>query len=574
MHTVIQHPDPWLLAHGVLFILDFSILMPVASFLIYYNRVKYYQLHSLLGIIITVLLVAGWASLAGAATDNANGNVYSPMSGSGVGLSHSVTGIVARFVAVVVCILGVCVGVLRMPARVRTVVRISHGIGGVAVSLYGPSVVWNGFVRLAPFDPAVGFFNSTPIVWYSVVIGLLIWIIVLFLRKRRAEKYKNDLAQAETEMLDLEQSVPMLSIPDAIELITSDKEALFVFHGDSLIRLPKDKSLFDHPGGLSVLSSFVGKDIAGIFTGTEPFSDEGRQRFHAHSAAAIRMTQAFRVGRVQGPFMLGDGSTVAGLDPFSLDECTPMYSIDEDGKSLATIVEKTRINESNSFPVIRFRIRVDDPVMNSLLSGGMKVRLALGETSHVSRTYTVVAFAAVDKSLDLVIKIYPDGTLTSKLVDAEIGDIVVLSSLTMPPLPRAVTSASSFLFLAAGTGLVPIMYYLERAKCACQVIWSLRLAEDLFFAREVADLLRMKREEDVDVQFTIMFTGETEICAHPEILPSVEMKLGRIDESLLAGHAGQVGRCAVMSGPNSFVTNMHSCLCNSGFEESLILSLD
>ena len=143
--------DPWLLTHGVVFIVNYSLLMPSAAFVILFDRERFYQLHNILGVIITILLVAGWGSLAGASSDKANGNVYSPMGDSSVAMTHSATGIIARFVAVVVCIIGVVLGVVRMPKRIRLGVRLAHGAMGVGISVFGPLVVWNGWVRLQPF---------------------------------------------------------------------------------------------------------------------------------------------------------------------------------------------------------------------------------------------------------------------------------------------------------------------------------------------------------------------------------------------------------------------------------------
>ena len=582
MTILSQAVDPWLLAHGVLFVINYSVLMPIATFIIYYNREKFYQLHCILGIAITILLVAGWASLAGASMDKANGHVYGPMSSSSIGKSHSPTGIVARFLAVVVCIVGVVLGVLRMPKHVRNVIRIAHGVGGVLVSLFGPTVVWNGFVRLQPFIPEISFFGATPIFWYTIVIGLVLFVIVRLLMSRLIRpSSKETMDVTETEMTDIEISVPLLSIADTIELIRSEKEALFVFLGDQLIRVPKSKAEFDHPGGLGPIKDLEGKDISNIFTGLEAFNDSGRQRFHQHSAEAHRLILGFRCGRVTGPipFIPGDtSSTYIGGTRMSLDESCggagAIFSIDEQGKSVGTLMNKTLLNSSDMHPVIRFTFEISDFFLVSSLSSGMKIRLSLEEDEEsVERTYTVVSFDHITKKVDLVIKIYPNGQLTGRLGKLAIGEQISFSSLSCPPFPRHLQDPSlkSLLLLAAGTGIVPVMYYMERAQVDTVVLWSLRFQEDIFFVQELAHVIDQKDNVRLIVFFTQLggeeITGESLGFAQ-----RVEIKGGRV-QLIAIENSEETG--AVMSGPREFVDCMHKNLVEEcGLRSDRILSLD
>ena len=572
METSIQQVDPWLLTHGLLFIANYSILMPIATFVIYYNRDKFYQLHCVLGIIITILLVAGWASLAGATADKTNGRVYGPMGTSSVAKSHSATGIVARFVAVVVCIIGVVLGVLRMPKHVRTFVRLCHGIGGISISLFGPAVVWNGFVRLQPFIPPISFFDTTPVFWYSTVIALLAYILCRFIVsyiRRKSPKVEREIEIST----DIENSVPILTIADTIELIRTDTQGFYLFMGDQLIRLPRSKSDFDHPGGLDPLKPFEGKDISNVFSGIEGFNDSGRQRFHQHSIEACRIIHSFRKGRVTGPLsnIPTDTSTVVGGTRFSMDEsCAggiPMFSIDEEGKSVGTLVSAIKINESDEFPVIRFTFEISDFVMVSSVGAGSKIRLSLSNPT-VERTYTVVNCDQEKKRIDLVIKIYSSGEMTSRLALLTENDQVSLSGYSCPPFPRYLEDPTmkSLLLIAAGTGIVPIMYYMERSETETTVLWSLRNREDVFFIDELDNLLSLKP----NIRLIVFFTGNGNDSDQMGFSDKVEIRTGRIQVPVTPDCGG-----AVMSGPRDFVECMHKNLTEvSRIRPEMILSLD
>jgi NAD(P)H-flavin reductase len=536
--------------------------MPVACFIIYYNRDKFYQLHCILGIIITVILVAGWASLAGAAANKSNGYVYGPMSNTAVAKSHSATGIVARFVAVVVCIVGVALGVVNMPKRVRTVVRLAHGVGGVLVSFFGPLVVWNGFVRLQPFLPPIPFFDSTPLFWYSVVLGIGGFVLFQYFRKSQAVEVAKD----DQEMTDLETSVPIISIPEALEMMKNNDQHLYVFYGETLVRLPRLKAEFDHPGGLGPIAQLEGKDVSCVFTGTEPFTDEGRQRYHQHSSEAHRILMSFKVGRVVGPLGLPDGSTVMGGPSIDESYGCPMFSIDEEGNSVASFTEKTQLNLSETFPVFKFVFSISDLILTATLNRGMKVRVGF---EGVVRTYTIVSFDPLRRRLEFVIKIYENGELTSKLVNLNSGDQVVLSGLSSPPLP-VYPSIAYHILLAGGTGIVPIMYYMERCCQGSIVLWSLREPSDVFFLEELGTILTERAKQDDAIKIIIYFTRGDPVESPHEL---IETRSGRLTFDIIESYVS-CDVAAVMSGPKNFVECMHEALVKSKVSSERILCLD
>jgi ferredoxin-NADP reductase len=567
--------DPWLLSHGVIFILNYSILMPVAAFLVLFERERFYQIHNVLGVMITVLLVAGWACLAGAASDKANGFVYSGMSDSPVAMTHSVTGIIARFVAVVVCIIGVILGVVRMPKRVRLVVRLSHGVMGVGIALFGPLVVWNGWVRLQPFIPPVVALDSTPIVWFTtliVITGFYIWNRAFtILRHSKAKS-----AGALSEPRDIEKSIPVLTVPDVIEMIKTARDALFFFYENQVIRID-DVKLIDHPGGIDVLMGLNGKDITGIMAGTESFPDQGRQRFLPHSSTAIQRMLEYRVGQLAGPGipMIPDNSTVIDGTIIGLiddiNAATGTFSIDEEGKSVGIITNIELLNQSEKFPVKRFIMRVMDPIFLFRASAGMKVRLSLSldDPDAIERTYTIVSIN--QGMMELIIKIYPNGALTSQLDVIAESQPLFLAKLA--PGPKIQCDCDFIIFLAGGTGIVPLLSYFENTDKPAHVVWSVRKREDLFLIEELNHVVNTKTDK---LEITITVTGETEIHA-PAIglADSIRIKFGRTTiEELCEIKGSHENLCAVMSGPRNFVMGMHDSLVSIGVDGSNIISLD
>ena len=574
MTQQVQSVDPWLLSHGVLFIVNFSVLMPLATYLILADRDKYYQLHCVLGILITALLVAGWACLAGQTLDKNLGYVYDPMSDSAVALSHKATGIVARFVAVVVCIVGVILGVLKMPKTVRYAVRISHGVGGVGISIFGPTVVWNGFVRLQPFMPAIGFFTSTPVLWYSLVIVL----VPLYVWNAAKSSCRKAQIEEPTEMVDIEKSLNDLTIPEIVELMKSDKDdSIFLFFGEYLVQIP---SLFEHPGGTNILREYSGKDITRIFSGEESFDEAGRLRIFSHSADAIRQLLLFRVGRVASPVF--DASTTMGLSRDESFGFGGMLSIDEEGRCLGVVVSKTVVNTSSDFPVISFIVKVEDKVIFSNIVPGMKVRVGIECTDAplIKRTYTVVSVDPNQQSIQLIVKIYADGKLSPKLASLTQGDVLNFSSLSSPPV-MLLSPDQSLLLLVAGTGIVPILYYISKATCSrVSIVWSLRKPQDIFCVEEInAAVANKLLESDTckTIEMKIHFTGETvpQYASPFGLYESVEIINGRIDLQILIAQFEDLSNVrTIMSGPKQFVTGMHASLTSLGVDPSHILSLD
>ena len=414
--------DPWLLTHGIVYIIVFSILMPLTSFLILYNRDKFFVIHKILGVIIIALLILGWAVLSVSAAEVADGAVFAPFDSSDVALTHSPTGIAAKYVALAVCISGIIVATLRMPKRIHFAVRVGHGVGGGIVSIFGPLVVWNGWVRLFPSDwtPLI----ATPMVWLSVTMGLLVlWVILRMTARGKPQPVVED---------DLEQCSKQNS-PN-----------LYFYYKGALIR---PNPAWVHPGG--ALADHAGLDITKEF-----------DRFHSSSALAqlLEMRES------------EDTSTLDGL------------SFDEEKPIMSTLVSVTTVNASKKSPVLQFSIK-----RNSLMiTVGSKVRIVL---KSVARTYTVASVD--DETFCLYIKIYSNGALTSLLKNLHAGDSI---SFIVGPKHNSIFSEQPVVLLAGGTGIVPMLQYLDRANI--HLLWWLHDEEDLFLMDIVSKL------QKVSIHFT------------------------------------------------------------------------
>jgi NAD(P)H-flavin reductase len=529
-------PDPYLLAHGIVFIIAFSILMPVTSYLILWDRERYYVTHNVVGIIITVLLVIGWGLLTGAVKGREAGKMYLPMNDNAVGLSHSPTGIVARYVAVGVCIIGVILAVVRMPPKVRPFVRWSHGVVGVLLSIYGPFVVWNGWVRMAV--TANSALDTTPMIWLSVVIGVVFaYAIGLVLRrmsppvKQQTDSITNEDANGD----DIEKSIPSLSLAQVLELVR-DRE-YFLYNGTEVIMLDPE---FIHPGGTAVMAQYIGKDISSVFGGTEMFEDGDRKRVWSHSTIAMSRLREMRVCTID----LGDGNSTTGT-------WNGNFSIDETGgwsKTVGIIVGKSVATLATSqHPVIQLRIKVLDILLFGLIEIGSKIKLSLQYSEDsVERTYTVAEIFDADRIIVLYIKVYPNGVMTPLIAALEDHDSVFISGLVSP---TKLASGNGVVMLAAGTGIVPMLSYLLSSDSGC-LLWWLSDVGDVFLVDVLKSYLigksvRMKifftciqqREELIMDQVPDWIVGEGRICED-----ALRSAIGDLDVSMV-----------VMSGPPGFI---------------------
>ena len=426
--------DPWLLWHGIVYIVTFCVLMPFTAFLILINRKKFLVTHKVLGIAITALLVFGWAFLSVSGDRRASGNEYADLNSSPVGLSHTPWGLAGKYIAIAVVIFGIVVATVSMSKKVHFFVRLMHGIGGIVIACIGPIVVWNGWVRLAVSRESV--LDTTPSVWLIPLLLLVVLFAIEYLRilrNRKSSKY------VEMDDIELGDQQGVMSIGDFVALVRKG-ECVYIFEG-LVIQPPIE---WVHPGGNSVLDAHVGDDITRIFTS------------HGHSKFATQMAKDMQIAR--------------------LNVCSAYDALigDDDSFERCLIVSIRRVSSNEEFPVVLFVVQVcsffDEMVV------GAKVRVFFNE---VSRTYTVGGVDASTKCIHLYIKLYPTGVLTSELGKLNSNDFVSISPIkhTIVRPPR---EDMKIVCLAAGTGIVPMLAYPD-----AQVLWWVHSESDLFITDKI-----------------------------------------------------------------------------------------
>ncbi len=566
-------PNPWFLWHGIFFIITFSLLMPVATYLILVNKERFYETHNILGVIILVLLVLGWACLAQGVSINDGGVGYLMENMSPVGISHSVTGIIAKYVALAVCLSGVLLRVLRMPKRVRFFVRVAHGVVGVAIAVMGIFVVWNGWVRIGITYNSV--LDSSPIIWALGLVGFsMAYMWHIYDTKWRRKAADTTVAADQTKETDIENTTTpanaaCMSFGEMVEIV---KEArFFVFNKTEVIVLDED---FVHPGGMGVLEPFLGRDITMVFAGQETFvdSETNATRMWSHSAQALERLRSMRVGVLEAD----GGSTEVGRG-----EQLSMELFDESEKSVGIITATEKANETGD--CIKMTVKVVDVLLFSVIEVGTKLKLSMSyELAAIERTYTVADIVTSERTVVFYVKVYPQGELTPLLNNLEVNDIVFISGRASPiPLP---SPSKDVLLVCAGTGIVPMLPYinavladenLETCK-KCTVLWWIRNQQELFFMERMNDILNHEKAEDRINSVQLHFTANDEHNTLPENMhKKITVSSGRISCDILQNFFNTKDPVTVvMSGPSGF-TNAATTISNSLMVEgSVLINLD
>jgi ferredoxin-NADP reductase len=522
--------NPYYLAHGVLFILLFSVLMPLTAFLILINRARFYNTHKYLGILIIFLLTAGWILVNPGESADESGN-YAGFSDSDIGSKHADIAGIGCWIAVGVCSLGVVLWFIKLPRTMRRAVRYAHGIAGIGLSYWGPYVVWTGWVQLTPLMPPENILDSTPWVWYSLAVLLGAIYIV----------WKITAASLPTKDAN---SVQAMNGSDIEKLIKQGKVVLIV--NGMVCDVPKN---FSHPGGRQVLEQFNGQDVSRFMRGIDEFTPLGkRSKKYAHSQDAFEMVKGMQIGHI-------DERPVVVPDEKSL----PV----EEVKIVGKILSMERVNEAVDFPVRLFRIQMPKGA-EELVYLGSRVYIGI---NAVKRPYTVCRVEG--QIVDFCIKIYPQGAMTSRLNRMKPGHELEISN----PMahPAIATNPKLIVFVAGGTGITPMIGYMKdclKSQLGGILLWWVRNEGDLFLTNELQQWARM-----YNIAINIFFTqprkqGE----GHRQGRISVETILSVFENHRLPVDPASV--CWIMSGPEGFVSAAHGIVGKLGSDESRIISLD
>ena len=541
--------NPWYLAHGVIFIVTYAILMPLTAFLIMINHTRFYNTHKVLGVVIVVLLIVGWVVLSGAKLGNA---VYAPFSSSEWGTKHRDYGSIGCWVAVGVCSGGVLLWYVRLPKTMKKAVRFIHGLAGILLSFYGPFTVWTGWLLLQPAVPAIGALDSTPLVWMALAAILTVSYVGWY-----AARYRKTPSSSRDE-----KKLPTFSAAEIQDMVHEGRLILLV---DGLVvEIPKS---FTHPGGRAVMEHFAGQEISEILAGTQAVSMKGRMRYFPHSEEAYKLAREMKIGESNGwvaPTLVGEATEA------------------EAPKTVGTIVSVDRISKAVDLPVKLFKFTVDPPPTGKGAVGlGSRVYLSMSQgegVEPIQRPYTVCRVKG--SVIEFAIKIYPDGRFTSKLNKLKPGDSLSVSkSVPHPPIPSDPRPPSMVVFIAGGTGMVPMISYfkqLETIALGGILLWWVRNELDLFL---VDELRRWAGQHKLQVK--LFYTqpinesakdGGGDFAENPLLGRVCAQGIKEAFGGALPVHPGDVG--VLMSGPAGFIQATESALAELGIPETRILSLD
>jgi NAD(P)H-flavin reductase len=288
---------------------------------------------------------------------------------------------------------------------------------------------------------------------------------------------------------------------------------------------------------------------------------EGRTRFVAHSGEAFKLVNKWKIGAVK-------------------DFAEPSEIFENTEGIIGRIVSKRRISQATDFPVILFRIKVTTGLEHIRL--GSRLYVSISESS-TQRPYTVCSIEKEDEIIEFAIKIYPEGRLTSLLAKLRLNDVLSLSNpIERPPIPHLPTSPALLVFLAGGTGMVPMMsYFDECAKIALGgfLLWWVRNEEDLFLLDKLEVWTKSKNVRVVYF-FTQPLSETSDSASSRRIITIVPSLIGRISSSTILeafGHSLPVNPAEIawiMSGPEGFITSALDAVSDVGAPSNRIISLD
>ena len=539
--------NPYYLWHGILFIINFAILMPVTCFLILTDKVRFLSLHKYLGVLIVILLGIGWILTSQGAQAKRDGT-YADFASNEIGITHKQYGAAGCWIAAVVCAGGVLLWWIRLPTRMKVYVRYAHGAVGIALSFFGPYVVWTGWVQLMPVIPVIAGLTDTAWAWYSVAISLLVvfaGLFVLELKRHRVVKH--------------ESSMRLITQPEIDQMVQEGK--LIVVVDGIVCEIPPD---FKHPGGRTVLEKLNGKEVGAIMRGGTVFEIDGRIRSYHHSASAFKYATKMAIGRIH----FTDSIEMSNM-------AVPVASAPvEDEVLFGKVVSMNQVNQSADFPVRLFKIALDSDCAEACVGSRIFISLTAADGSVLERPYTVCA--SEGRTIEFCIKIYPEGAMTSRLNRLKPGQTVTLSKpVAHSAIPSVPKPPLLVVFVAGGTGVTPmISYFKECAKIALggHLLWWVRNEGDLFLVKEI-ELWGRQYNVRIQVFFTQPLGGGTSgLSATP--------KTGKISSACILDVFGGslpvgVGEVAwVMSGPPGFVNAAHLSIRDLGAKGNRVLSLD
>nr|XP_046255989.1 cytochrome b5 reductase 4 [Scatophagus argus]XP_046255990.1 cytochrome b5 reductase 4 [Scatophagus argus]XP_046255991.1 cytochrome b5 reductase 4 [Scatophagus argus] len=231
------------------------------------------------------------------------------------------------------------------------------------------------------------------------------------------------------------------------------------------------------------------------------------------------------------------------------------------------LVSKTEVTHNTHL----FRLQLPRGTVRHVPVGKHVYLKALIQDTEVVRPYTAVdqSLAAAsqpssqESDLYLMIKVYPDGVLTSYLNSLHVGDHISVSGPEGTFSLRPLRDITYLYLLAAGTGFTPMARLIQTALKEVDTIRKTKL---LFFNRQEEDIL-WRCELDELAASNDRFQVEYVLS---EPCESWTGRKGRVDESMLKDFLSRPdgSKCYVcVCGPTAFTELTIGLLKQQGFSE-------
>ncbi|KAI9145277.1 hypothetical protein BKA69DRAFT_555972 [Paraphysoderma sedebokerense] len=366
-----------------------------------------------------------------------------------------------------------------------------------------------------------------------------------------------------------------------------------------------------HPGGSEIIYSHIGTDVTdyfyqtagdaetamtGVVADSASFDHRGsvqsdlrnrksnasrRNGPHIHSRTALVTLRSLMVGVIKDSAVQASTAEPREFYP----SCIPMSHLT--ALSIAqfrslSISRKSIVAGENSDPVYKFTINFPGTTDELWFIPGdyVQIQLTTSDGHTICRPYTPIK--TYNKGcLELIIKTYSNGQLTSRLKNLLPGDKVTMRG----PLHRDQlmnidnTTNGCFdnvIMFAAGSGITPIMLLIDyyhrfasRDPANGQLIPKLRL---YYQSRSPKDIICYQELESMSKSAGLLEV--THVVSNAD--PTWKGLQGKINQSMISGWFGEVSSVMpknamiVICGPDSFNQSISRALVELGVDKSLL----